>query len=101
MRSLTLKKLKGLLSIDRFKSENLNVSVQIYQKGESDFSHYHKVCNILIYIAYGRVKICDSEYVEDDVVIFSVRESIEIKALEKSKIILLKSPDVEGDVVMD
>lgn len=103
MKLLNLKNYTGGWIVGNFdpsiiKTEDFEVSVKRYNKGDYEKSHVHKVAQEITVIVQGAAKMNGSTYRADDVVVIDKNEATDFEVLEDNTITcVVKVPSVMGD----
>lgn len=84
-----------------FKTNNFEISVKKYKKGEYERSHYHKIATEFTVITSGRVKMNGVEYKDGDIIKIYPNESTDFLVLEDTITTVVKIPSVKNDKYID
>lgn len=79
------------------KTNNVEVAVKEYIKGEKEDKHYHKLATEITVIISGRVKMNGIEYKKGDIIVMEPYEATDFEALEDSVNAVVKYPGVNND----
>ncbi|WP_295157673.1 hypothetical protein [uncultured Brachyspira sp.] len=80
------------------KTNDVEVAVKKYNKGEYEKSHYHIIATEFTVIISGKVKMNGIEYSYGDIVIMEPNESTDFEALEDNTInVVVKIPSINND----
>tara|TARA_R110001583_G_scaffold111063_2_gene260141 strand:+ start:18052 stop:18387 length:336 start_codon:yes stop_codon:yes gene_type:complete len=79
------------------KTNDVEVAVKEYKKGDFEESHYHKVATEITVIMSGRVMMNGIEYTKGDIVVTDPNESTDFFALEDSINTVVKFPGASND----
>lgn len=79
------------------KTEDVEVAVKRYKKGEKEDKHYHKIATEYTVIVTGRVKMNGVEYGQDDIVVTKPMESTDFEVLEDTVTTVVKYPGAKND----
>ena len=83
------------------KTNNVEVAVKSYKKGDYEERHYHKVATEITVITRGRVKMNGIEYKEGDIIVMEPNESTDFEALEDdTQNVVVKYPGANNDKYM-
>ena len=82
-------------------SDAAEVAVKIYQAGEKEGAHHHKVATELTAIISGRVKMSGEEFGAGDIVKIHPGQSTDFMALTDVTTVVVKMPCVAGDKYLD
>jgi len=80
-----------------FKTDDFEVAVKSYKKGEYEPKHYHKVATEITIITKGRVVMNFEVYNEGDVIVMEPGEATDFRATNDVTTTVIKFPCVEGD----
>lgn len=80
-----------------YKTNDCEVAVKSYQKGNKEGKHYHKIATEITVIIKGKVKMFDFEYSEGDIVVVEPGEITAFEALEDSVNVVIKLPGANND----
>jgi quercetin dioxygenase-like cupin family protein len=80
------------------KTNNVEVGVKSYKKGDYDGRHYHKIATEYTVIITGRVKMNGIEYGAGDIVVVEQGEPTDFECLEDGTInVVVKIPGANDD----
>lgn len=79
------------------KTNNVEVGVKEYKKGDYEEIHYHKVATEVTVIISGRVLMNGVEYSSGDIIVIEPNESTDFEALEDSVNVVVKYPGASDD----
>lgn len=80
------------------KTNDVEVAVKTYKKGDKEDKHYHKVATEYTVIISGRVKMNDTEYVAGDIIVMEPNEATDFECLEDGTInVVVKLPGANND----
>jgi quercetin dioxygenase-like cupin family protein len=103
MKTDKLQNMKGGWFIGNFepslmKTNDCEVAVKRYKKGDYEGSHYHKIATEYTVIISGRVKMNGIEYQAGDIIVMEPNESTDFEALEDGTInVVVKIPGANDD----
>lgn len=80
-----------------FKTNDCEVAVKTYKKGDKEGKHYHKIANEYTVIIKGKVKMFGNVYEEGDIVLVEPGEETDFEALEDAINVVVKIPGVNND----
>ena len=80
-----------------FKTDDFEVAVKSYKKGDYEPKHYHKVATEITIITKGRVVMNFEVYNEGDVIVMEPGEATDFRATNDVTTTVIKFPCVEGD----
>lgn len=64
------------------KTNDVEVAVKFYNKGDCEGKHYHKIATEITVITSGRVKMNGIEYKSGDIIVMEPNESTDFECLE-------------------
>lgn len=79
------------------KTNDVEVAVKEYKKGDYEDRHYHKVATEITVIISGRVKMNGVEYTQGDMIVIEPNESTDFEALDDSINAVVKYPGASND----
>mgnify|MGYP000300603123 CR=1 FL=1 len=79
------------------KTNNVEVAVKEYKKGDYEEKHYHKIATEITVIISGRVKMNDVEYFKGDIIVIEPNEATDFEALEDTVNAVVKLPGASND----
>ena len=80
-----------------YKTNDCEIAVKQYKKGDSEQKHYHKIAKEFTVIVKGRVRMFDKEYSEGDIVLVEPEDITGFEALEDSVNVVVKIPGANDD----
>jgi len=81
-----------------FKTNDCEVAVKSYKKGDYEEAHYHKIATEYTVIITGRVKMNGIEYKAGDIIVMQPNEDTDFQCLEDGTInVVVKIPGVNND----
>lgn len=83
------------------KTNNFEVAIKKYKKGDTEKSHYHKVAIEITVIVLGKVTMNNVVYHTDDIIFISPGESTDFVCLEDTITCVVKSPSIKQDKFHD
>ena len=79
-------------------TNDVEVAVKRYKKGDYEASHYHKIATEITVIVSGRVRMNNIEYGPDDIIVMEPNESTDFECLEDHTVnVVVKFPGVNND----
>ena len=78
-------------------TDAVEVGIKRFAKGESYPPHFHKVADEITVIVSGRVRINQTEYAADDIIVQEKEECTDFEVLEDTVVVAVKMPSVPGD----
>ncbi len=79
------------------KTNDVEVGIKEYKKGESESSHYHKIATEFTAIISGKVKMNNTIYSKGDIIVIKPYESTDFVALEDTVTTVVKIPGANND----
>lgn len=79
------------------KTDQVEVAVKKYKKGEYESRHYHRLATEITVIVSGRVRMNGVEYKEGDIIVIEPYESTDFEALENTINTVVKFPGATND----
>lgn len=80
------------------KTNDVEVAVKKYNKGDFEDKHYHKIATEYTLIISGRVRMNNKEYKEGDIIIMEPYETTDFECLEDNTInVVVKLPGASND----
>jgi quercetin dioxygenase-like cupin family protein len=87
----------GNFSPSVFKTNDVEVGVKKYKKGEYEDSHFHKVATEITLILDGKVLMNNKEYVSGDIITIEPNVATDFKALTDVTTVVVKHPGANDD----
>ncbi|NLH83777.1 MAG: hypothetical protein GX458_23450 [Phyllobacteriaceae bacterium] len=78
-------------------SKDCEVAVKHYRSGDREALHHHRVATEITLIVSGRVRMCDREWGEGDIVVLAPGEATSFEALTDAVNVVVKLPSVKND----
>ena len=80
------------------KTNDVEVAVKKYNKGDFEDKHYHKIATEYTLIISGRVRMNNKEYKEGDIIIMDPYETTDFECLEDNTVnVVVKLPGANND----
>lgn len=80
------------------KTNDCEVAVKEYKKGDYEAKHYHKIATEFTIIINGRVKMNGIEYKAGDIIVMEPNEATDFECLEDgTKNVVVKIPGANND----
>ena len=79
------------------KTDDFEVAVKIYKKGDYEENHFHKVATEYTLIMDGEVIMSGENYSSGDIIVIKPNESTDFRALTDVKTVVVKTPSVAND----
>lgn len=80
-----------------YNTNNCEVAVKSYKKGDQEGKHYHKIATEITVIIKGKVRMLDQTFQEGDMVVVEPGESTAFEALEDAVNVVVKIPGANND----
>lgn len=87
----------GSFEPSAYKTNNCEVAVKKYKKGEKENAHFHKIATELTLVLKGRIKMFNREFYEGDIIVVEPGETTSFEALEDSINVVVKIPGANND----
>jgi quercetin dioxygenase-like cupin family protein len=79
------------------KTNNCEVAVKRYSKGDYEPAHYHKIATEITLILEGKVRMAGREWSAGDIIEIEPGEITDFEALTDVRNVVVKIPGVEND----
>jgi len=80
------------------KTNDVEVAVKGYKKGDYEEKHYHKIATEITVIIQGRVRMNGAEYKKGDIIVIEPNESTDFECLEDgTQNVVVKYPGANDD----
>ena len=80
------------------RTNDVEVAVKSYKKGDYEEKHYHKIATELTVIVSGRVKMNGVEYGKGDIIVMEPNEATDFECLEDgTQNVVVKIPGANND----
>ena len=79
------------------KTENFEVAIKEYKKGDYEISHFHKLSKEFTVILVGTVKMNEIEYKHGDIVVVNEYEKTNFECLEDCITVVIRNKSIKGD----
>ena len=83
-----------------FKSEDFEVCVKNFKRGDVEAAHFQKVATEVTVVLYGSVRMGDQILQVDDILIIYKGEVFDFEALSDCKVLGIKFPSLPDDKVL-
>jgi quercetin dioxygenase-like cupin family protein len=83
-----------------YKTDDVEVAVKHYKKGDYEPKHYHKIATEITIICKGRVLMNDEFYEEGDIITIEPNEQTDFRALNDVITTVIKLPCTKDDKYM-
>lgn len=102
MRVDNLKNMKGGWFIGNFdpslfKTNDCEVAVKCYKKGDKEGKHYHKIATEYTVVVKGKVSMFGNVYEEGDIIVVEPGDATNFEALEDAMNVVVKIPGANND----
>lgn len=87
----------GNFSPTMVQTNDVEVAVKKYKKGDYESAHYHKIATELTVIISGRVKMFNQEWKEGDIIVVEPNDVTDFTALENCVTTVVKIPGANHD----
>lgn len=78
-------------------TNDIEVAVKSYKKGDSEDKHYHKIATEITVVVSGRVKMNNIIYTKGDIITIEPNEFTDFEALENTVCTVVKYPGASND----
>lgn len=82
------------------RTNDVEVAVKEYRKGDYEDRHYHKISTEITVISRGRVRMNGVEYVKGDIIVIEPNQSTDFEVLENTITTVVKFPGANNDKYM-
>jgi quercetin dioxygenase-like cupin family protein len=79
------------------KTNDVEVAVKSYKKGDAEDKHYHKIATEITVVVSGRVKMNNIIYSKGDIITIEPNEFTDFEALEDTVCTVVKYPGASDD----
>lgn len=79
------------------KTNDVEVAVKEYKKGDYEASHFHKIATEITVIISGKVRMNGVEYGAGDIIVIEPGDSTDFEALEDTVNTVVKLPGANND----
>ena len=79
------------------KTNDVEVAVKEYKKGDKEAAHYHKIATEITVITKGKVRMFDREWEEGDIIVAEPGDITDFEALEDAQNVVVKIPGANND----
>ena len=80
-----------------YKTNDCEVAVKKYSKGDYEKKHYHKIATEITVVVKGKVRMFDQVFNEGNMIVVEPGEATDFEALEDSINVVVKIPGVNND----
>lgn len=79
------------------RTNEVEIAVKEYLKGDSEDRHHHKISTEITVIASGRVRMNGVEYIKGDIIIIKPNQATDFEVLEDTITTVVKYPGAKND----
>ena len=79
------------------KTNDVEVAVKKYKKGDYEEKHYHKIATEITVVVSGKVKMNGVVYKAEDIIVIEPNEAADFEALENTVCSVVKYPGANDD----
>ena len=79
------------------KTNDVEVSIKKYIKGDHEGKHFHEIATEITAVVFGKIKMFDTVFVENDIIVIKPGEATSFEALEDTLTVVIKHPGVNDD----
>jgi quercetin dioxygenase-like cupin family protein len=83
------------------RTEEFEVAVKSYLKGDSEEKHFHKIATEVTVVVSGRVQMANQEWGPGSIITLEPGESTSFLAIEDSTTVVVKTPSTIGDKYLE
>jgi anti-sigma factor ChrR (cupin superfamily) len=87
----------GAFSPTIINTEDVEVAVKIYRKGDSEAKHYHKIAREISVVISGIVSLNNDVFYPGDIIEVAPNEPVSFRALSDAKTVVVKYPGASND----
>ena len=80
-----------------FKTNECEVAVKSYKKGDKERTHYHKIATEYTIVVNGKVRMFGNVYKEGDLIVVEPGDATDFEALEDAMNVVVKMPGANND----
>lgn len=80
-----------------YHTNDCEVAVKSYHKGDYEQAHYHKIATEITLVTKGRIRMFGKEYNIGDIVVVEPGEITDFVALEDTENVIVKIPGANND----
>lgn len=80
-----------------FKTNECEVAVKSYKKGDKERTHYHKIATEYTIVVNGKVRMFGNVYKEGDIIVVEPGDATDFEALEDAMNVVVKMPGANND----
>lgn len=79
------------------RTNDVEVAVKEYKKGDYEARHYHKLCTEITVVAVGKVRMNGVEYTKGDIIVIEPYQASDFEVLEDTITTVVKYPGANND----
>lgn len=79
------------------KTNDAEVAVKTYKKGETEAAHFHKIAAEITVVISGKVRMFDREWEAGDIIVVEPNDVTAFEALTDAMNVVVKIPGVNND----
>lgn len=80
-----------------FRTNDVEVAVKSYKKGEKEAAHFHKIATEITVVVSGKVRMFGREWSAGDIIVAEPNDATSFEALEDSVNAVVKIPGANND----
>lgn len=80
-----------------FKTNDCEVAVKTYKKGDKEDAHYHKIATEYTCVVKGKVRMFDQVFDAGSIIVVEPGDATAFEALEDAMNVVVKMPGVNND----
>ncbi len=82
-------------------NDDVEIAIKIYQAGEHEQRHHHRIATEYTVIASGRARMNQREYSAGEIIEIPPGHSTDFEAIEATTTVVIKTPSVPDDKFID
>ena len=79
------------------KTNDFEIGIKRYNKGDLEPKHFHKLSTEYTVVVEGVIKMNDTIYKKDDIVVVNIWETISFECIETCILVVIKTPHSPND----
>lgn len=83
------------------KTDQFEIAIKKYKKGDKENSHYHKIATEITLIVVGKVTMNSVLYTTDDIIVIHPNEKTDFICLDDTITCVIKLPSISSDKFND
>lgn len=80
-----------------FNTNDVEVAVKEYKKGQKEARHHHKIATEITVVISGKIRMNDIVYLKGDIIVMYPNEAADFEALEDTISAVVKIPGANND----